>query len=73
MLTPIYYALSDDAARLLVAYGAGVKAKDRNGHTPFLKVCLRNDIYVAQVLLRNGVNFTEHKQILNLPQDLTEK
>lgn len=73
MYTPLHYACNEEAAKLLIAKGADVNAKDGMGHTPLSAAYLKDNICVAKVLLRNGANFFETKQICRLPLDLTEK
>lgn len=73
MCTPLHYVCSKDAARLLIANGADVNAKNEQGYTPLSTAFCYDDTDVASILLKNGANFTETKQILCLPLDLTIK
>jgi ankyrin repeat protein len=57
--TPLHWASSGghvEAARLLLAYGADVKAQDKNGSTPLHQASLSRCVELARLLIEHGAD-----------------
>ena len=54
--TPLFYAQTPEAARLLLKAGADVNAADKQGYTPLMKAVQKQKVKLIKFLIANGAN-----------------